>query len=194
MRNFLVIKLSINNCNFKFRNPNSAIRNYIKVLFILFITLLAGCGYQMVGKETHLPPGITSIAIPTFINQTFEPGIEIPFTRGFLREFIQDRRVKVVSRNEADSILEGSIKLFRIYSVSYDRSGVAQEYQTTVVIDLTLRRKNGEVIWTQNDFSDSRVYRTSYNVLVSESNRAAAIQALGKFMAESIRNRFFYHF
>ncbi len=148
----------------------------------------------MVGKETHLPPGITSIAIPTFINQTFEPGIEIPFTRGFLREFIQDRRVKVVSRNEADSILEGSIKLFRIYSVSYDRSGVAQEYQTTVVIDLTLRRKNGEVIWTQNDFSDSRVYRTSYNVLVSESNRAAAIQALGKFMAESIRNRFFYHF
>jgi len=166
----------------------------IVAITFLYLFLLMGCGYQMVGKETHLPPGITSIAIPTFINQTFEPGIEIPFTRGFLREFIQDRRVKVVSRNEADSILEGSIKLFRIYSVSYDRSGVAQEYQTTVVIDLTLRRKNGEVIWTQNDFSDSRVYRTSYNVLVSESNRAAAIQALGKFMAESIRNRFFYHF
>jgi len=166
----------------------------IVAITFLYLFLLMGCGYQMVGKETHLPPGITSIAIPTFINQTFEPGIEIPFTQGFLREFIQDRRVKVVSRNEADSILEGSIKLFRIYSVSYDRSGVAQEYQTTVVIDLTLRRKNGEVIWTQNDFSDSRVYRTSYNVLVSESNRAAAIQALGKFMAESIRNRFFYHF
>jgi outer membrane lipopolysaccharide assembly protein LptE/RlpB len=156
--------------------------------------LLAGCGYQMVGKETHVPPGINSIAIPTFVNQTFEPGIEVPFTQGFLREFIQDRRVKVVGRNEADSVLEGVIKSFQIYSVSYDRSGIALEYQTTLVIDLTLRKKTGEILWMEKDLSDSRVYRTSYNILVSESNKAAAIQLLGRFMAERIRNRFFYNF
>src|SRR4030042_1274983 len=91
------------------------------------LLLLMGCGYQMVGKETHVPPGINSIAIPTFVNQTFEPGIEVPFTQGFLKEFIQDRRVKVVGRNEADSVLEGVIKSFQIYSVSYDRSGIALE-------------------------------------------------------------------
>lgn len=164
-----------------------------------FITLVAillatGCGYQMVGKETHLPPGVHSLAIPTFVNQTFEPGIEVPFTQGFLREFIQDRRVKVAGRNEADSVLEGVIKSFQIYSVSYDRSGIAQEYQTTVVIDLTLKSKNGEILWTEKDLSDSRVYRTSANMLISESNKAAAIQSLARFMAERIRNRFFYNF
>ena len=165
-----------------------------KLFLTFFAVLMAGCGYQMVGKETHVPPGINSIAIPTFVNQTFEPGIEVPFTQGFLKEFIQDRRVKVVGRNEADSVLEGVIKSFQIYSVSYDRSGIALEYQTTLVIDLTLRKKTGEILWMEKDLSDSRVYRTSYNILVSESNKAAAIQLLGRFMAERIRNRFFYNF
>lgn len=167
----------------------------ISMLFlIIWIGMLLGCGYKMVGKETHLPPDVNSLAIPTFVNQTFEPGIEIPFTQGFLREFIQDRRVKVMGRNEADSVLEGVIKSFQIYSVSYDRSGIALEYQTTVVIDLTLRKKSGEILWTEKGLSDSRFYRTSANILISESNRAAAIQSLARFMAERIRNRFFYNF
>ena len=171
-----------------------ALRTFSMLFLIIWIGMLLGCGYQMVGKETHVPPGINSIAIPTFVNQTFEPGIEVPFTQGFLKEFIQDRRVKVVGRNEADSVLEGVIKSFQIYSVSYDRSGIALEYQTTLVIDLTLRKKTGEILWMEKDLSDSRVYRTSYNILVSESNKAAAIQSLARFMAERIRNRFFYNF
>ncbi len=164
------------------------------IVSVFLLILLLGCGYQMVGKETHRPPGITSIAIPTFINQTFEPGIEIPLTQGFLREFIQDRRVKVVDRKEADSILEGVIKSFQIHSVSYDRSGIAQEYQTTVKLDLTLRKRNGEVLWVQKDLTESRVFRTSLNPLTTESNKAQALQAMGRLMAESIRNRFFYDF
>ncbi|MBM4341339.1 MAG: hypothetical protein FJ110_17560 [Deltaproteobacteria bacterium] len=170
--------------------------NITKNLLLLLsgILLTTGCGYQMVGKETHLPPGINSLAIPTFVNQTFEPGIEVPFTQAFLREFIQDRRVKVVGRDQADSVLEGVIKTFQIYSVSYDRSGTALEYQTRVIIDLTLKGKSGEVLWVERDLSDSRVYRTSANILISESNKAAAIQSLARFMAERIRNRFFHNF
>jgi len=176
------------------RRRQAELRTFSMLFLIIWIGMLLGCGYQMIGKETHVPPGINSIAVPTFINLTFEPGIEVPFTQGFLREFIQDRRVKVVGRNEADSVLEGAIKSFKIYSVSYDRSGIALEYQTTVVIDLTLRKKTGEILWMEKDLSDSRVYRTSSNILVSESNKAAAIQSLAKFMAERIRNRFFYNF
>jgi len=167
----------------------------MRVVFVTFLTvLLLGCGYQMVGMETHRPPGITSIAIPTFVNQTFEPSIEVPLTQGFLREFIQDRRVKVVDRKEADSILEGVIKSYQIHSISYDRSGVAQEYQTTVKLDLTLRRRNGEVLWIQKDLTESRTYRISTSPLMTESNKASALQSLGRLMAESIKNRFFCDF
>jgi outer membrane lipopolysaccharide assembly protein LptE/RlpB len=153
-----------------------------------------GCGYQMVGKETHVPPGLNSVAIPTFKNQTFEPGIEVPFTQAFLREFIQDRRVNVVDRAEADSVLEGVIKYFRIYSVSYDKSGFVMEYQTDIMLDLTLKKRTGEVLWEEKGFSETRWFRASSNVLTNETNKAAALQQIGRFMAERIRNRFFYNF
>ena len=170
--------------------------NYTGVVTVILLCflLLPGCGYQMVGKETHVPAGLNSIAIPTFKNQTFEPGIEVPFTQGFLREFIQDRRVKVVGRDEADSILEGVIKSFNMYSVSYNQSGLVQEYQTIVVLDLTLKKRTGEILLMEKDLSETRWYKASSNVLISESNRSAAIQQIGEFVAERLRNRFFYNF
>lgn len=176
------------------RTLNSELRTFSVLFLIVWIGTLMGCGYRMVEKETHLPPGLTSIAVPTFVNQTFEPGIEVPFTHGFLREFIRDQRVKVTARDEADSILEGVIKSFYFYSVAYDRSATALEYRASVVIDVTLKKRNGEILWREKDLSDHRTYRTSPDILVTESNKAAAIQSLGRFMAERIRNRFFYHF
>jgi outer membrane lipopolysaccharide assembly protein LptE/RlpB len=194
MRN-LNTKLLIPNLMAKIlRTPNFELRTCSGLFFIIWIALLSGCGYQLVGKETHVPPGLTSVAIPTFANQTFEPGIEVHFTQGFLREFIRDRRVKVLDRNEADSILEGVIKSFQSSSVAYDRSGLATEYQTTVVVDLTLKKRNGEILWKEINVSESRWFRASLAVLSSESNKTAAIEDIGRFMAERIRNRFFYNF
>ena len=148
----------------------------------------------MVGKETHVPPDLASIAIPTFVNQTYEPGIEALLTRAFLGELIQDRRLKVVDRYEADSVLEGVIRYLRIYSVSYDQSGLATEYQTTVVVDLTLKKKSGEIQWKEKNLSETRWYKASSNALITESNRDAAIQEIGRFLAERVRNRIFYNF
>jgi len=160
--------------------------------FTFFVPL--GCGYQMVGKETHIPPGLNSLAVPTFKNQTFEPGIEVPFTQGFLKEFIRDRRVNVVERTGADSVLEGVIKSFTIYSVSYDKSGLVLEYEVRVILDFILKKRTGEVLWEERNFSETRWFRASSDVLVNETNKAAALQQVGRLSAERIRNRFFYNF
>ena len=176
------------------RTLNFELRTCSRLFLIIWIGLLLGCGYQVVGKDTHVPPGLTSVAIPTFANQTFEPGIEVPFTKGFLTEFIQDRRVKLVDRSQADCILEGVIKSLQAYSVAYDRSGLAIEYQTTVVIDLTLRKRTGEILWIEKDISESRWYKASSGVLSSEFSKDTAIQQIGRYVAERARNRFFYNF
>ena len=165
-----------------------------KYFFIFCLFLLPGCGYQVVGKETHVPPGLTSVAIPTFVNQTYEPGIEVQFTQAFLREFITDRRVKVLDRAEADSILEGVIKYFYIASVSYGPAGYVLEYQTTVILDVTLKKRTGEVLWTVTDLTDTQWYRASSSGLTSEANKALAIQQNGRSAAERLRTRFFYDF
>ncbi len=168
------------------------ILKYISI-FLIIISIYS-CGYKLSGTNTNIPPGISSMAIPTFINKTFEPGIEIPFTRAFLKEFIEDRRVRVVDRNRADSILEGVIKSFELSSVSFDRSGFVMEYQTTIVMDIRLRKRTGETIWNEENLSETRWYRTSSNILTSETNKAIAIEQTAKYLAEKIRNRFFYNF
>lgn len=160
--------------------------------FSFFIPL--GCGYQMVGKETHVPPGLNSLAVPTFKNKTYEPGIEGPFTQGFLKEFIRDRRVNVVDRKKADSVLDGVIKSFGIFSISYDRSGLVLENEIRIVLDLTLKKRTGEVLWEEKNFSETQWFRASPNILTNEANKAAALQQIGKYSAERIRNRFFYNF
>lgn len=166
----------------------------IVAVALLCFLFLSACGYRMVGKETHVPLGLNSVAIPTFKNRTYEPGIEVPFTQAFLNEFILDRRVNVVNRAQADSLLEGSITDFRVYSVSYDQSGRALEYQTSVVLDLTLRDRTGKVLWEEKNFSETQWFRASSNVLANEANKAAAIQQIGRLVAERLRNRFFQNF
>jgi outer membrane lipopolysaccharide assembly protein LptE/RlpB len=153
-----------------------------------------GCGYQMVGKETHIPPGLASIAIPTFKNLTYEPGIEVQFTQGFLREFILDRRVNLVDRAQADSILEGVVVSFYLFSVAYDRSGLALEYQINVLLSLTLKKRTGEILWQETGLSETWWFRASSDVLVNEANKAAALQQIGRLAAERIKARFFYNF
>jgi outer membrane lipopolysaccharide assembly protein LptE/RlpB len=148
----------------------------------------------MVGKETHVPPGLNSLAIPTFKNLTFEPGIEVPFTQAFLREFIRDRRVNVVDRAEADSVLEGSIRYFTMSSVAYDKSGFVSEYQASVVLDLALKKRTGEVLWEEKSVYETTFFRASSQVLINEAIKAIAFQKLGGLMAGRIRNRFFYNF
>jgi len=167
----------------------------IFTIALLCVLLLSGCGYQMVGKETHVPPGLRSVAIPTFKNITFEPGIEIQFTQAFLNEFKLDRRVNIVDRAQADSVMEGVITGFRISSVSYDQSGFVLEYQTTVVLDVTLRDRTEKILWAQKSFYETQWFRvSSTSVLVNEARKQAAIQAIGRLVAERLRNRFFSNF
>lgn len=169
-------------------------RNYVKVLLILCMMAVTACGYQMVGKETHVPPGLYSVAIPTFKNETFEPGIEILFTQAFLTEFIQDRRVNVVSRERADSVLEGAVKSFTMSAVAYDRSGFVLQYQMTIVLDLALKGREGKVLWEEKGMHETQWFRASSIGVTNEAAKQAAIQKVAPIMAERIRSRFFYNF
>ena len=165
-----------------------------KVLPIICLVLLMACGYKMTGKETHVPPGLSSIAIPTLKNKTFEPGIEIPFTQAFLNEFIQDRRVKVVSRAEADAILEGVVTDFTAYGVAYDKSGFVLQYRTSIVVNFTLKDRTGKVLWEEKGWGENQWFRASSTGVTNEAAKQVAIQRTAGFMAERIRNRFFYNF
>ena len=196
IQNVSLRSLPVNSTTEKFRNlsrPGGAIRN-CRWLSIICLVLLMACGYKMVGKETHVPTGLSSIAIPTLKNKTFEPGIEIPFTQAFLNEFIQDRRVKVVSRAEADAILEGVVTDFTAYGVAYDKSGFVLQYMTSIVVNFTLKDRTGKVLWQEKGWAEDQWFRASSTGVTNEAAKQVAIQRTAGFMAERMRDRFFQNF
>ncbi len=150
------------------------------------------CGYRLEGEGFAPSSGIRSIAIPTFTNETYEAGIETIVTNALLKEFIKDRRVKILGQDEADAIMEGTVTSFTTSSVAYDLSGVVLEYRTWVALDIIVKRKRGgEVLWSQRGLLESDTYRVSSDVRFTEAQKERAIQGIAEKLAGRIRRGVF---
>jgi citrate lyase gamma subunit len=118
---------------------------------------LTGCGYHFIGQESGVLSGIRSIAVPYFVNKSFEPGLERYVTEALVDEFVKSKFVKVVDESAADAVLRGRIDEFSESVISYDRDDRALEYRTRVVLDIpwnakTRRKSSGGT----KDFITSR--------------------------------------
>ncbi|MCX5904083.1 MAG: LptE family protein, partial [Proteobacteria bacterium] len=114
---------------------------FLKCTIIMILLAAAGCGYRLAGKNNPLLGGINTIAIPYFKNETFEAGAESAFTSAFADQFIQGKRLQVVSVDKADVILRGTIKTVREQIVSYNKNDKAMEYRVYVTLDLALEKR-----------------------------------------------------
>lgn len=105
---------------------------------ITFISLiLSGCGYRV---GSLLPSDLSTVTIPTFINKTSEPNIEIDVTNGVIEEFQKDGTLKVVAEDKADTILTGEIISYEKVAQLYDSQGTVQESKLIVWTDILFKR------------------------------------------------------
>jgi outer membrane lipopolysaccharide assembly protein LptE/RlpB len=117
-------------------------KNLLKWLPVLAaLALLNGCaGYQL---GSMLPPDIQKVYVPTFVNQTTEPFIEIETTQATIVEFQLDGSLEVVREEQADSILEVTLKDYNLEAVGYSkvRRTQANEYRVTITASILFKRK-----------------------------------------------------
>ncbi len=80
-------------------------------LFLLALTcLLSSCaGYQLGGQKPAHLVGITKLAVPTFENQTLEPRLASTVTNALIKQIQADGSYQIVSKDQAEAILEGDI-------------------------------------------------------------------------------------
>lgn len=116
---------------------------------------VGGCaGYRL---GTTLPPGIVSLHVPTFVNETGEPQLEIETTRAVLQEFQKDGALRVVAHDDADAVLSVKLERFVLEPLRYERNEVraTSEYRIVIIAwieftrvadgeHLTQRRVRGE--------------------------------------------------
>ena len=107
----------------------------------------AGCANYRVGSS--LPPDVTSVHVPTFVNRTGEPRLEAAATRATIARFQSDGTLRIATRGEADVVLEVLLTSLSLEPLRYDDEHVktATEYRMTVLADMTvIHRGSGEVI------------------------------------------------
>jgi hypothetical protein len=141
---------------------------------LLVVAVLSGCGYRFVVPYAALQGGVMSVRVPLFQNQTAEPAAEYFFTEAAKAQL---ERAGVLGGDGADGQLEGTIT--GISSSPMLTSPVLPlqpVFRVTASLALTLKRHNVVVGTTQVSVSEE--YPSGADVLLTESNRGAAVRRM----------------
>ncbi len=166
---------------------------FIKLLcFAAFFVAVSGfteC-YKPV-TNSGLPKNIKRVAVPVF---QFEVEgaryrIESRFTDAVTREIIKrGRGLKVQSsRENADAVVEGTIRNFAFTGVLLDRDGRARVYEVTVVAAVTIRDLDANKILYDNQnfiFRDSFEFSEDPRSFFNEED--PAVERIARSFAESV--------
>jgi hypothetical protein len=158
-------------------------------LLFLFVSGFAEC-YKPV-TNSGLPQNIKIVAVPAF---QFEVEgaryrVESRFTEAVTKEIInRGRGLKVQgSRENADAVVEGTIRSFNFSGVLLDREGRARVYEVAVVAAVTIRDlKQNKVLYDNQNF----IFRDSFEF--SEDPRSffneedPAVERISRAFAESV--------
>ena len=146
---------------FRFRRANS-LALFLSVLFAI-ATAISGCGYHVAGHGSTLPPQWTTIAVPTFKNDTVQYRIEQRFTAAVIREFLIRTKYHVVSDPaSADAVLHGEILSIDTSPVLFNATtGQVTTMLVTVRAKVALTAANAEKpVYQNNDM----VFRSEYQI------------------------------
>src|SRR5438876_3392933 len=130
----------------------------------IFLILLTGCGYALVGHNVSLDPKIKTVEVPAFVNKTTRVGLEQLVTQSVADEMVARGRLKLVSvPNEADVLLRGSIDSFGIFPIAFNTQGFATQYQISITanIELVDHRNEDKVLWKNDQYRFTENYEVN---------------------------------
>jgi outer membrane lipopolysaccharide assembly protein LptE/RlpB len=153
---------------------------------LLFLLLVAGCGYSLRGA---LPPHIRTIAIPIFSNRTQEPAVENVITQAVVDAFATSGQLKIASLQDADAILEGEIVGYRLESLSFDPKANVREYRLLVTLNLQIKdTKKNVMLWRQEGLQEKADFRVPGQVAATISREEAAVKRAAVDIGRAIVN------
>jgi len=146
------------------------------IFFSLLMVFLGGCSYQWLAFSSGI-----KIAIPLFINETFQYGLEEALTRSVREEFILDGRLEITEEEEADLILRGKITHYFNEPLS-EVATTVEEYRVRMDILVSLISvKDGKTIW-----EESLGAITSYSSMEMIQTEDEAVVETGKKIGQKL--------
>ena len=156
----------------------------------LLVGALAGCStYHWVRYDGALGP-VRRIAIQPLVNHSYEAGAEAVMSDALLREFQRRGGLDIVgSSDEADLVLSGSVLPFGTGARSFSSVAFALEYEISMSVDLTAKRRDGKSIhFGPGILRASELYLASSDVEVLRKNREEAIRRVSVLLASRVHD------
>ncbi len=167
-------------------------------IFIVLLTLLflpISCGYHFTGEGPGPRPGLRSVAIPVFENNTSEPDLGSIFAGALRRQFITKGQLQVVPVDQAEAVFRGRIT--SIYSSAVAHREAEETIQNRLYVTLEIRCvdvRDGKVLWQDPQFTYYQVFLQNTDPNVSFDNRRATLDYLAREMSVRIHDRFLSNF
>jgi outer membrane lipopolysaccharide assembly protein LptE/RlpB len=159
-------------------------KRLVYIVVFMFV-VVAGCGYRLSGGGP-LPGNVTRVAVAMFENRSFETGAEAVFTSALMTELVQSSDARVVDRGEAEAVIFATIKSITLGALSRTSDDAVVERQVSAVLDLKVVSKDGETIWSVQDFSESEVCTVSDENVSDEAAKREAVREIADRVSERI--------
>lgn len=143
----------------------------LRLTIAMMLGLASSCGYQFAAGGRTFDAGTRTIGVRTFANETREVGVEKRLTMAIEREFVIRGPLKVVSADECDLVLTGTVKSAEDRPVAFNRDDEVLIYQTVLALDLELRRRDsGKLVWKIHGLRVADDYESVASVVVTTSS------------------------
>lgn len=141
----------------------------ISLSLLLFVS---GCGYQLQGSGSILPPDVRTIAVTQTENVTSEPGLGLILTEAIRSRFERYGVVEVIDNaGAADAILSSKVVNVEtgVRSVT-GATDVAVELELILIVSAELKKSTGQVLWRDPQLRVSKSFATEGDVVVTSSS------------------------
>lgn len=185
----------------------------------IFLFFTSSCAYRWGFTDRKLPGAYDQVSVPIFENRSEEVGIEVEYTNAFVNRMERSKVAKIVNKNLAPAVVEGSIQSVTIGMGSGvtgrgaepdgtdknkeiprlpELAVLTTEYRVVVVVKIQLRRTSDQsVLWAsyltgEKTYQGPRIGATvvnSANALYNQSARRDTIQRLAEEMMTEAHNR-----
>jgi outer membrane lipopolysaccharide assembly protein LptE/RlpB len=148
------------------------IQYFIEWLGCLAVISIVGCGYHFSGRSETFPNDVRTVYVETFLNRTREVGIEHEMTSALRGELYRMGQLEVVDQiDQADAILSGLVRSFDSRVTSVNRRDEVLQYESTMSVDLTFRRREpNEILWRGQGIHLTKLYSGSRAAVVTTSS------------------------
>src|SRR5207237_432 len=117
------------------------------------------------------------VALPVLRNRTTEPGVESTISSAVVNAFTTNGKLRVVSLDAADSMLEGEIIGFEVQSLAFDSRLNLRSYRLAVTMNVRFRDlKKSAMLWEQQGLREVVDFQVAGQVADTVSREEGAVK------------------